>query len=101
LFRSLEVDLRETVRVDHVPFHPAMIALIREAADALGEPSREIVSGAGHDACNMARIVPTTMVFIPCENGISHNESENITPGDCEAGGNVLLHAVVKAANMT
>jgi N-carbamoyl-L-amino-acid hydrolase len=49
----------------------------------------------------MARIVPTTMVFIPCENGISHNESENATPGDCEAGCNVLLHAVIRAANDT
>jgi N-carbamoyl-L-amino-acid hydrolase len=98
---GLDADLRETVSVDHVPFHPTLIGYVREAANALGESALEIVSGAGHDACNMARIVPTTMVFIPCENGISHNESENATPGDCEAGCNVLLHAVIRAANDT
>jgi beta-ureidopropionase / N-carbamoyl-L-amino-acid hydrolase len=60
---------------------------------------RDIVSGAGHDACNIAKAIPTAMMFIPCENGISHNEAENITPEDAEAGGNVLLQAVLRAAN--
>jgi len=35
------------------------------------------------------------MIFVPCENGISHNESENAKPADLEAGCNVLLHAML------
>ena len=55
--------------------------------------------GAGHDACNIAKVIPMALMFIPCENGVSHNEAENITPEDAEAGGNVLLQAVLRAAN--
>lgn len=95
----LEADLRQTVAIDHVPFHPTLIGYVREAAQTLGIGHMDIVSGAGHDACNMARAVPSTMVFVPCENGISHNESENATPGDCADGCNVMLHAVLRAAN--
>jgi N-carbamoyl-L-amino-acid hydrolase len=58
-----------------------------------------IISGAGHDACYINRVAPTAMVFIPCENGISHNEVENATKGDCAAGCDVLLRAIVERAN--
>ena len=58
----------------------------------------EIVSGAGHDAVYLADKVPTAMIFVPCENGISHNEIENVTPQDCSAGCQVLLHAVLTRA---
>jgi beta-ureidopropionase / N-carbamoyl-L-amino-acid hydrolase len=83
----------------YIGFHPDLVADVESAAAVIGYSHRRIVSGAGHDACNMARAVPTAMVFIPCENGISHNEAENITPADCEAGANVLLHVVLRAAN--
>ena len=49
-------------------------------------PAMPIISGAGHDACYMSRVAPTGMVFIPCEDGISHNEIENATRDDCGAG---------------
>ena len=103
LFRSdngLEAELAETVHIARVPFHPTLVGLVREAAERLGVSHMDIVSGAGHDACNMARVIPTTMVFVPCENGISHNERENASPADLEAGCNVLLHAVLRAASM-
>ena len=76
-----------------------LVGFVRDAAEALGLSHRDIVSGAGHDAFHMARQVPTAMIFIPCENGISHNESENATQFDCEAGCNVLLQAAIRAAN--
>jgi len=61
-------------------------------------PAMEIVSGAGHDAVYMARVAPTAMIFVPCVDGISHNEVEDAKPGDVAAGCNVLLHAILDAA---
>jgi beta-ureidopropionase / N-carbamoyl-L-amino-acid hydrolase len=92
-----EVDL--TVESPPIPFHPRLVGFVRDAAEALGFSHLDIVSGAGHDAFHMARRVPTAMIFIPCENGVSHNESENATQADCEAGCNVLLQAALRAAN--
>jgi beta-ureidopropionase / N-carbamoyl-L-amino-acid hydrolase len=92
-----EVDL--TVESPPIPFNPVLVGFVRDAAESLGFSHLDIVSGAGHDAFHMARRVPTAMVFIPCENGISHNESENATQFDCEAGCNVLLQAALRAAN--
>ena len=96
---TLSADLKPTVHSPRIPFHPEVVELIRAAAKDLGLAHRDIVSGAGHDACNIAKVIPTALMFIPCENGISHNEAENISPVDSEAGGNVLLQAVLRAAN--
>ena len=59
----------------------------------------DIVSGAGHDACYVARVAPTAMIFVPCEAGISHNEIENADPVHLEAGANVLMSAVMRAVS--
>ena len=69
------------------------------AAESLGHARRRIISGAGHDACNLAAKVPTAMIFVPCKDGVSHNESESATPGDCAAGADVLLQTVLRLAN--
>jgi N-carbamoyl-L-amino-acid hydrolase len=61
----------------------------------------DIVSGAGHDACYVARVAPTAMIFVPCESGISHNEIENAEPVHLESGANVLLSAVLDTAGRT
>lgn len=82
-----------------VPFDTACVDLVRQAAEDFGYSHRDIVSGAGHDACYISRVAPTAMVFVPCENGISHNEAENATPEDLAAGCNVLFQAVVARAN--
>ena len=60
----------------------------------------DIVSGAGHDAIYMARIAPTSMIFVPCEGGISHNEIENAKPEDLAAGCNVLLEVMLERAGV-
>jgi N-carbamoyl-L-amino-acid hydrolase len=96
---GLEADLAQTVHSPFIPFHPKLVGFIRDAANGLGLSCRDIVSGAGHDACNVAKGIPTAMMFIPCENGISHNEAENVTFEDAAAGGNVLALAVLRAAN--
>jgi N-carbamoyl-L-amino-acid hydrolase len=88
----------EETRIWHSPsvkFDAEMIACVREGAAKAGFESRDIVSGAGHDAVHAARICPTTMIFVPCEGGISHNESESTSPEECAAGAQVLLNAVL------
>jgi N-carbamoyl-L-amino-acid hydrolase len=79
-------------------FAPELVASVREGSKALGYPHQDIVSGAAHDAVYMARIAPTAMVFVPCEGGISHNETENARPEDLAAGCNVLLQAALRCA---
>jgi beta-ureidopropionase / N-carbamoyl-L-amino-acid hydrolase len=94
----LECDLQQ---VDHVPasrFDVNCIDAVRAATRALGLPHREMVSGAGHDAIYIARVAPTSMIFVPCKDGISHNEIEDARPEHLEAGTNVLLHAILARA---
>ena len=80
-------------------FDPGCIRLIREAADQLGVPHRDILSQAGHDAYYISRIAPTAMIFTPCRDGISHNEAEHAEMDDTAPGVNVLLHVVLARAN--
>ena len=83
------------------PFNEDCINAVRNAADRAGFTHRDIVSGAGHDAVYIAGVAPTGMIFVPCEDGISHNEVENATPEDCAAGCQVMLHAVLEQAGAT
>ncbi|MBM4448329.1 MAG: Zn-dependent hydrolase [Chloroflexi bacterium] len=76
-------------------FNADCINRVRNAAKKLGYRHRDIISGAGHDAVYIARVVPTGMIFVPCENGISHNELENTRPEYLAAGANVLLNTVI------
>ena len=95
---NLKLGLTEIAHQSPLGFDPGCVAAVRRAAAALGFSWREMVSGAGHDACHLAARVPTAMIFIPCEGGISHSEQENATREDCAAGANVLLHAVLDRA---
>ncbi|MFN3614730.1 MAG: Zn-dependent hydrolase, partial [Rubrimonas sp.] len=85
---------------DPPAFDPACVGMVRAAAERLGYSHRDIVSGAGHDACWINRVAPTAMIMCPCEGGLSHNEAEAITPEWAEKGTNVLLHAVLEAAEV-
>ena len=80
-------------------FDPGCIRLIREAAERLDVPHRDILSQAGHDAYYISRIAPTAMIFTPCRDGISHNEAEHAELDYTVPGVNVLLHAVLARAN--
>jgi len=81
-------------------FAPHSVAAVRKAAGDLGLSHCDIVSGAGHDAVYMQRVAPTAMVFTPCIDGISHNESENIKPEWATNGANVLLRAALDLAGV-
>lgn len=78
-----------------VKFAPELIDCVRGAAEKSNFGTRDMVSGAGHDAAYIARVAPTTMIFVPCEGGISHNEAESTSPEECAAGAQVLLDAVL------
>src|SRR6266567_3347644 len=78
-----------------VAFDAGCIAAVREAAAQSGFAAREIFSGAGHDAAYVARVAPTAMIFVPCRDGISHNEAEFTSKEQCAAGAQVLLQAVL------
>ncbi len=83
---------------DSVAFDTQCIQAVRDAANALGIPHMDIYSGAGHDAIYLARTCPAGMIFVPCEDGISHNEAENARPEDLAAGTDVLMHALLARA---
>lgn len=85
---------------DCVEFDADCVAAVRGAAERLGYSHRDIVSGAGHDACWINRVAPTSMIMCPCVDGLSHNEAEEITPDWAEKGTNVLFHAVVETAGV-
>jgi N-carbamoyl-L-amino-acid hydrolase len=78
-----------------VHFDAACVASVRNAAELSGFSTRDIISGAGHDAAYVSRVAPTSMIFVPCRGGISHNEAEFTAKEQCAAGAQVLLQAVL------
>ncbi len=92
---GLQVETRKIFDQAPVVFDPACIDSVHEAAAGAGLSAREIVSGAGHDAGYVAGVAPTAMVFVPCRDGISHNEAEHVSKAQCAAGAQVLLQAVL------
>jgi beta-ureidopropionase / N-carbamoyl-L-amino-acid hydrolase len=94
----LDLDLKQILDFRATPFDPACVAAVRASAERFGYSHRDIISGAGHDAVYIAKIAPAGMIFVPCEDGISHNEIENATLDDLAAGCQVLLHAVLDKA---
>jgi N-carbamoyl-L-amino-acid hydrolase len=92
---GLKVAIRNTWNQPPVAFDAACVAAVRAAAAAGGYSTRDIVSGAGHDAAHVARVVPAAMIFVPCRDGLSHNEAEFTSKEQCAAGAQVLLDAVL------
>ena len=95
---GLSLSLEQISYTAPVAFDANCLAAVKGACEQLGVSHTFITSGAGHDACYVANIVPATMLFAPCKDGISHHESESAEPADLEAVCNVLLHAVLDRA---
>jgi beta-ureidopropionase / N-carbamoyl-L-amino-acid hydrolase len=95
---GVAVECKEIWNSPAIHYHDDCIAAVRKAAQEAGCPHMDIVSGAGHDAGYINRVAPAGMVFVPCENGISHNEIESATPEDLAAGCNVLMRAMLSLA---
>jgi N-carbamoyl-L-amino-acid hydrolase len=98
--RKVDVTLDLVWRKPPTHFDAKLVDAVENAAQALGYSHRRITSGAGHDACNLNTIMPAAMVFVPCKDGVSHNELEDATQADCTAGANVLMHTVLALAGV-
>jgi len=97
---KLEAAIEQVFSYAAVAFDPGCVGAVRRAAERCGLSHRDIVSGAGHDACYVSRVAPTAMIFTPCVDGVSHNEAEEISPAWASAGTEVLLHAVLDKAEI-
>ena len=95
---GIEVAIEPVVYFPPQPFASDLVAAVKQGADMLGLSSMDVISGAGHDAVYLARVAPAAMIFVPCKDGISHNEIEDARAEHLEAGCNVLLQAMLKAA---
>ena len=82
-----------------VTFDAHCVEFVRAGAHEAQLPAIDMVSGAGHDACNVAAVAPISMIFVPCDEGLSHNEAENISQQQAANGANVLLHSMIAAAS--
>lgn len=98
--RKVDVALDLVWRKPPTHFDAKLVDAVENAAKQLGYSHRRITSGAGHDACNLNTVMPAAMVFVPCKDGISHNELEDATQADCTAGANVLMHTVLALAGV-
>ncbi|HLW29114.1 MAG TPA: Zn-dependent hydrolase [Kiloniellales bacterium] len=95
---SLETQAERIFCYAPVHFDDECISIVRQATESLGYSHRDMISGAGHDACYLSKVAPTSMIFVPCIGGISHNEIEDAKPEWITAGANVLLRAVLEKA---
>jgi len=98
--RHVDIALERIWRKDPTHFNTRLVDAVEQAATHLGYSHRRVTSGAGHDACNLAGVMPAAMIFVPCKDGVSHNELEDATQADCAAGANVLLHTVIALAGV-
>ncbi|ANY63029.1 Zn-dependent hydrolase [Comamonas aquatica] len=94
------VEMAQVVKFEPCVFDTDCVASVRQAATQLGYAHMEVVSGAGHDAVYVNQVAPTAMIFVPCKDGISHNEIEDAQPAHLAAGCNVLLHAMLARAGV-
>lgn len=98
---GLEIEVKAISDIPPIPFDTGCIEAVRSGAERLGYAYREMISGAGHDSCHVAAKAPTAMIFVPCKDGLSHNELEHAEKEHCAAGANVLLQAVLTKATDT
>jgi N-carbamoyl-L-amino-acid hydrolase len=97
---GLHIEIQRVSYYPPCPFHPECVSAVRNATEKLGYSNMEVVSGAGHDAIYTARLAPSGMIFVPCKDGISHNEIEDAKQEHLAAGCNVLLHAMLEKAKL-
>jgi len=93
------LESKSLARFEPVAFDAAMIDRVERVARTLGHSTKRMPSGAGHDAQMLARVCPTSMIFVPSVDGLSHNIAEYTSPDHIAAGANVLLHTMLELAN--
>lgn len=78
-------------------FSAPLLERLREAAAEAGLAWKPMLSGAFHDALFLARVAPAAMIFVPCRDGLSHNEAEHVEPEHSVAGARMLLASTLAA----
>ncbi|WP_435237752.1 Zn-dependent hydrolase [Psychromonas sp. PT13] len=97
---GVKIELDPFWYYEPIHFDTDCVSAVRKATEDLGYSHMDIIAGAGHDACYVSDFAPTSMVFTPCLNGISHNEIESTTPEECEGGASVLMNAMLTMAGV-
>ena len=97
---GIDISIEQVVYYPPQAFDAALVDSVRQGARNAGLTVMDVVSGAGHDAVYVARTAPAAMIFVPCKDGISHNEIEDARPEHLSAGANVLLHAMLARAGL-
>lgn len=95
---GLSTKVERPLNIPPVNFAVELVDSVRDAANKLGYENIDMLSGAGHDAMNVARKTDAAMIFVPCKDGVSHNEAESATPEDLAAGAHTLLHTLLARA---
>nr|WP_314528216.1 Zn-dependent hydrolase [uncultured Pseudomonas sp.] len=96
---GLQHSVKQIFQYAPIAFDAGCVEVVRASAQALGYSHRPMISGAGHDACYLNRVAPTAMIFVPCVDGLSHNEAEDISLEWSTAGADVLLQAMLAKAS--
>ena len=96
--RGLRIEIARSINIAPLKFAQELVDTVRNTANELGYTNIDMLSGAGHDAMNVARVVPTAMIFVPCKDGLSHNEAESAAPEDLAAGAHTLMHTLLARA---
>ena len=91
--------IRRSFDMPGAAFSANMVKIIEGAVNSLRLSHKQMISGAFHDAIFIARVAPAAMIFVPCRDGLSHNEAEYVEPADAITGARVLLQAAIAAAS--
>ena len=97
---KLDAEIKRIFASPPIEFDRGCIDVVRKSAEKCGYSTNEMFSGAGHDSVYVSKVAPTSMIFIPCDGGVSHNETENTSSEFCEAGANTLLHSIIAKAGV-
>jgi N-carbamoyl-L-amino-acid hydrolase len=96
--RGVTLDFEEINADPPADGDPTTVAIAEAVCRDLGLRARRMVSRAYHDSLFMARVSPTTMLFIPCRNGWSHRPEEYAAPEHIVSGTRVLAHTLARLA---
>ncbi|WP_130805979.1 M20 family metallo-hydrolase [Senegalia massiliensis] len=95
---DIDIEVIKTLYTPPVDLSEENIKLMENISEKLGYKYLKMNSGAGHDAMNMAHITPTSLIFVPSENGLSHHPDEFTKPKDFEKGIELMLNTIVELA---
>jgi N-carbamoyl-L-amino-acid hydrolase len=94
---GVRIEARQTAKTARVRFDEGIQRLLAAHMDRAGARYQHILSGAGHDAQELAALCPTAMIFVPGRyEGISHNPREYSTQEACAQGAQVLLDTLLE-----